>query len=122
MFTSAYGTQLYHSVTLLGYGQESGTNYWIVKNSWGKSWGEKGFIRLQRNLEEASTGICGIAMKASYLVKKGTNPPNFGPSPPSPIKPLTVCDNYYSLDNYIYYKSNSRLDIEPTRVLVMMAC
>jgi C1A family cysteine protease len=96
VFTSTCGTQLDHGVTLVGYGSESGTDYWTVKNSWGKSWGEEGFIRLQRNIEVASTGMCGIAMEASYPVKKGANPPNPGPSPPSPIKPPTVCDNYYS--------------------------
>jgi len=96
VFTSTCGTQLDHGVTLVGYGSESGKDYWIVKNSWGKSWGEKGFIRLQRNIEGASTGMCGIAMEASYPVKKGSNPPNPGPSPPSPVKPPTVCDNYYS--------------------------
>jgi len=96
VFTNTCGTQLDHGVTLVGYGSESGTDYWTVKNSWGKSWGEEGFIRLQRNIEVASTGMCGIAMEASYPVKKGANPPNPGPSPPSPIKPPTVCDNYYS--------------------------
>ncbi|MCI47056.1 cysteine proteinase RD21a-like, partial [Trifolium medium] len=35
-------------------------------------------------------------MEASYPVKKGQNPPNPGPTPPSPAKPSTVCDEYYT--------------------------
>lgn len=51
---------------------------------------------MQRNLVGTASGKCGIAMEASYPIKKGQNPPNPGPSPPSPIKPPTVCDSYYS--------------------------
>ncbi|KAK4781758.1 hypothetical protein SAY86_015860 [Trapa natans] len=35
-------------------------------------------------------------MEASYPIKKGHNPPKPVPSPPSPVKPPTVCNNYYS--------------------------
>jgi len=38
-----------HAVQLVGYGTESGTDYWIVRNSWGPNWGENGFIRLLRH-------------------------------------------------------------------------
>jgi cathepsin L len=51
VFSSCGTTTLNHAVTLIGY-QADGT--WIVRNSWGASWGEQGFIRL------ATGGTCGL--------------------------------------------------------------
>ena len=62
---SRCGTGLNHGVIAVGYGSEAGQNYFIVRNSWGSSWGEEGYIRMSREIQE-DTGICGICMAASY--------------------------------------------------------
>ncbi|KAJ4703627.1 Cysteine Protease [Melia azedarach] len=60
-------TTVDHGVTLVGYGTTSfGLNYWLIKNSWGESWGEGGFGRMQRDL--GGTGLCGIASRASFPI------------------------------------------------------
>ena len=63
------GTQLDHGVLIVGYGHDMYHNmdYWIVKNSWGPLWGENGYIRIQRNIENSS-GLCGIAMQPSIPI------------------------------------------------------
>lgn len=68
VFTGECGTALDHGVVVVGYGTENGVDYWLVRNSWGSSWGEDGYIKIERNAVNTYTGKCGIAMEASYPV------------------------------------------------------
>lgn len=62
------GTTLDHGVLVVGYGSENGKDYWIVKNSWGPGWGDKGFVKIARSNNISDVGICGIAAQPSYIV------------------------------------------------------
>merc|ERR1719436_1148690 len=68
VITSGCGSQLDHGVTAVGYNSD----YFIVKNSWGASWGNSGYVYIS-----TSGNVCGIHSDASYPTVSGA------PVPPS---------------------------------------
>jgi C1A family cysteine protease len=59
--SSSCGQQLDHGVLAVGYGTEDGTDYFLVKNSWGPTWGDKGYVKIAQ-----AGNTCGILSQPSY--------------------------------------------------------
>lgn len=89
VYTGRCGTTIDHAVVLVGYGTEKGLDYYLVRNSWGSSWGEDGYIKIKRNADDSTNcgtdtqpqdgtacepypktqevcGLCGILSDSSY--------------------------------------------------------
>merc|ERR1712070_774773 len=102
-----------HAVQMVGYGSDSGKDYWLVRNSWGGAWGEKGYVRIQRfgdgneptcvdktpqdgeacqgdTAPRTYAGLCGLLGSSSYptgVSKIGDGCPEAPPTPPTPPSP-----------------------------------
>jgi len=62
VLTGKCGQNLDHGVLVVGYGTENGVDYWKVKNSWGPTWGEEGYILIERS----DADLCGVLDAPSY--------------------------------------------------------
>ena len=62
------GQTLDHGVVITGYSSENNIMYWKVRNSWSASWGEAGYVRIERSEKTNDAGTCGIAMQPSFPI------------------------------------------------------
>jgi C1A family cysteine protease len=67
VFTGECGVNLDHGVLVVGFGSMSGTDYYRIKNSWGTTWGDAGYIYIGRGSQfNDGQGQCGVLLSASY--------------------------------------------------------
>jgi len=68
VLTGVCGTSIDHAVLAVGYGTDNGVAYWWVKNSWGGTWGENGYVEICKDCpaDNGAEGECGINMYPAY--------------------------------------------------------
>ncbi|TKY71830.1 P34 thiol protease [Spatholobus suberectus] len=59
-------TSINHAMLVVGYGSENGVGFWIVKNSWGTTWGMNGYSWIKRDTSKPY-GVCGIHAWQTYI-------------------------------------------------------
>jgi len=67
IFCGSCGSDPNQALLIVGYGSAATRDYWILKNSWGSLWGERGYINLLRS-DATGPGECGVASSAFYPV------------------------------------------------------
>ncbi|KAG2483346.1 hypothetical protein HYH03_017794 [Edaphochlamys debaryana] len=86
LLTGGEDQMMEHLITVVGWGVQSGTPFWIIRNSWGANWGDPaypGHVRMLRNANSPHTGDNGLAFLAQWPVRVYTERPN-NPSPAEP--------------------------------------
>lgn len=94
VLTACDATQLNHGVLLVGYDDSAEVPYWIIKNSWGESWGEEGYIRVRKGTNECMMSDFVITARVSD--EPLPPPPTSGPTPePGTMAAVrSTCNSY----------------------------
>jgi C1A family cysteine protease len=67
VFDGQCTTEMNHAVDIVGYGLDapSGKLFWLMRNSWGSSWGDQGYFKLIRQ-PGTTSAICGMDQRPYY--------------------------------------------------------
>lgn len=67
VFTGGCASAINHGMVAIGYGvSEDGTEYAIVRNSWGVAWGEDGYVKVKIGADDATGGVCDLYGYPNY--------------------------------------------------------
>merc|ERR1712039_722157 len=97
------GNSVDHCVQVVGYGSSNQGDYWKVRNSWGTSWGESGYLRLL-----IGRNLCAIDSEPSAVTASAVGPsPSPSPSPtPGCVDTDSASDcSYWQSEGYCYSSS-----------------
>ena len=84
MFSGCTSSDTDHAITVVGYGTaDNGEKYWLIKNSWGSRWGDKGFIKMKRGVNMCGIGNTMVVVDCEK-VDGTTNPPPTTTTTPAP--------------------------------------
>jgi len=62
--SASCGTDLDHAVALVGFGSEGGQDYYILRNSWGTTWGDQGYMKIAD--QGTGAGVCGVQSAPTF--------------------------------------------------------
>merc|ERR1712156_16706 len=91
------GNSVDHCVQVVGYGSSGSTNYWKVRNSWGRNWGEGGHVRVA-----IGRNLCDINSEPTAVTAQGSGP---SPSPSPSPSPTPSCVDTDSASDCSYWVS-----------------
>jgi hypothetical protein len=90
VFSGCTSTEINHAILVVGYGTDTGKDFWLVRNSWGTGWGANGFIKILCGNGQCGIGAFCYAAKCAKTTGTISEPPVIPPPPPIPAS--QTCD------------------------------
>ncbi|CAJ1014516.1 Papain family cysteine protease/Peptidase C1-like family/Protein of unknown function (DUF3586), putative [Leishmania lindenbergi] len=94
ILTSCDGKQLNHGVLLVGYNMTGSVPYWVIKNSWGENWGEKGYVRVLKGTNECLIQEYPVSAQTSGSTTPGPTTTTTK-APKGLVVVQTTCTDYF---------------------------